>query len=126
MSITDKVKKAFESELGQQCDTLWSTSDGRIFIRFEEAVCNTQGELDKNVPLDDKAILRWDRPIDNDTLTDKQCRDILDYAIEVISLDHPEFQEEHSTGWDFMDGLKALRRKYDAPDNLGDSSEYNQ
>lgn len=31
------INKYFESELGQQCNELWTTSDDKIFVRWEEA-----------------------------------------------------------------------------------------
>lgn len=60
MDIKEIVKKAFASELGQQIDGIYSTSDNRIFIRKEEAINHSEGLLDKNtLPLNDKTVLLW-------------------------------------------------------------------
>ena len=46
-----------------ELDSLFSTSDGRCFIRYnEEAVLHADGRLDENtVPLKDKTIIQWFR-----------------------------------------------------------------
>lgn len=41
MTIEQKIGNAFASELGQQCNSLFSTSDGEVFIRVEEAIMHT-------------------------------------------------------------------------------------
>lgn len=38
MIIEDRIKNAFSSELGQQCNELFSTADGKIFIRQSDAI----------------------------------------------------------------------------------------
>lgn len=48
----ETINKVFESELGQQTDILFSTSDGRIFIRHEEACSHADS-------LEDKTIQDW-------------------------------------------------------------------
>ena len=35
--IIERVIKAFKSDLGQQCEELYTTPDGRFFIRYSEA-----------------------------------------------------------------------------------------
>ena len=56
----EKIDKYFESELGQQCNELFSTSDDRVFIRYEEAVMHANGELDPDTkPLEDKFVMDW-------------------------------------------------------------------
>lgn len=44
-TIEQLIAEAFSSELGQQCNSLFSTSDNRIFIRFQEALAHSKGEL---------------------------------------------------------------------------------
>ncbi len=54
------INKVFESKLGQQCNSLFSTSDDRIFIRYEECKLHIGGKLDENTkPLKDKTIIEW-------------------------------------------------------------------
>lgn len=56
----EKANEIFNSELGQQLDVIYVTSDDRAFIRHEEALKHTNGELDANtLPLDDKSIVEW-------------------------------------------------------------------
>lgn len=60
------IKSTFESELGIQCDELYSTSDGRIFIRYKEALLHTDGKLDEGTkPLNDKEVKIWYRDFFN-------------------------------------------------------------
>lgn len=56
----EKANKIFDTDLGQQLDIIYSTSDGRAFIRMSEALANTEGTLDEgSKPLEDKTILEW-------------------------------------------------------------------
>lgn len=67
MDIKEIVKKAFASELGQQLDSIYSTSDNRVFIRKEEAIRHAEGQLDKNTkPLADNSVLMWLEQYDAD------------------------------------------------------------
>ena len=50
--IEQLIGEAFASELGQQCPSLFSTSDNRIFIRYSEALSHTAS-------LENKAIYEW-------------------------------------------------------------------
>ncbi len=60
MEIKDIISKAFASELGQQLDGIYSTSDTRVFIRKQEAIAHAEGQLDQHcVPLSDKTVLLW-------------------------------------------------------------------
>ncbi len=52
------MNRYFRSELGSQCEELFSTSDDRVFIRVEEAVKYVRGELGTK-PLEDQTILMW-------------------------------------------------------------------
>jgi hypothetical protein len=53
----EEANKIFDTDLGQQLDVIYVTSDNRVFIRYEEALLNTKGELDKDTkPLEDKFI----------------------------------------------------------------------
>lgn len=66
IKMEQSVKSAFMSEIGNQCDELYSTSDGRIFIRHEEALLHTDGKLDEGTkPLSDKEIKIWFRDFFN-------------------------------------------------------------
>ena len=54
------INKYFSSSLGEQCNNLFSTSDDRVFIRYEEALSHSNGTLDDNTrPLKDKTIIEW-------------------------------------------------------------------
>ena len=57
----EKASKIFESELGQQLDVIYVTSDDRVFVRYEEALKHSNGELDPAFPnpLSDKKIEEW-------------------------------------------------------------------
>jgi len=60
MDIKEIVSKAFASELGQQLDGIYSTSDNRVFIRKQEAIAHTEGRLDEHcVALKDNTVLLW-------------------------------------------------------------------
>lgn len=54
------ANKIFNTDLGQQLDSIFSTSDDRVFIRFKEALKHINGQLDENtIPLLDKTITEW-------------------------------------------------------------------
>ncbi len=56
----EEIDKMFMTSLGEQLDMLYSTSDNRVFIRYEEAKAHSEGKLDLNTnPLDDKTIKEW-------------------------------------------------------------------
>jgi len=56
----EKANKIFETELGQQLNVIYVTSDDRAFIRYEEAFEHSNGELDTNTnTLSDKTITEW-------------------------------------------------------------------
>lgn len=55
----EKANKIFNSDLGQQLDVIYATSDDRVFIRHKEAVLHTEGKLDGRPPLEDKTITDW-------------------------------------------------------------------
>jgi hypothetical protein len=38
MKLKERVKLAFKSDLGRQINSLFSTSDGELFIRAQEAI----------------------------------------------------------------------------------------
>ena len=52
----ERINKYFQGSIGSQCDTLFSTSDNRVFIRYEDAVFNIKEE-----GLTDDNILQWCR-----------------------------------------------------------------
>jgi len=56
----ETINNCFESALGQQCNSLFSTSDDRVFINHFDALRHTKGQLDpKTKPLKDKTITEW-------------------------------------------------------------------
>jgi hypothetical protein len=122
-----EVIAVFNSELGEQCDELYSTSDGSIFIRYNEAIAHSKGELDEDTqPLEDKSIYIWFNEwsgndpepqmryldVTNPTPTKEQCHNALDTAIALLEKEHPELNEEHSTGWDMIQTLLYIRKTY--------------
>jgi len=51
---SETMSKYFQSELGQQCNSLFSTPDDRVFIRYSEASQHcTDNSLDSN------SLLEW-------------------------------------------------------------------
>lgn len=58
-TIEQLIAEAFSSELGQQCNSLFSTSDNRIFIRLQEAIAHSKGELSDGIALEDTSIYEW-------------------------------------------------------------------
>lgn len=58
-TIEQIIGDAFSSSLGQQCNSLFATSDNRVFVRAEEAVAHIKGELDNTEPLKDRTITEW-------------------------------------------------------------------
>lgn len=54
------ANRIFQSELGQQVLEIFVTSDDQVFIRHQEALLHTKGELIPNtVPLEDDTITTW-------------------------------------------------------------------
>jgi hypothetical protein len=54
------ANKHFQGDLGIQLNVLFNTSDGRMFIRHEEALKHIDGKLDRNTkPLENKIITEW-------------------------------------------------------------------
>jgi len=56
----EKANKIFATELGQQLDVIYVTSDDQVFIRYEEAVLHTN-ELLNGDPENfvDTSITEW-------------------------------------------------------------------
>lgn len=48
----EKINKYFQGQLGQQCNSLFSTADDRVFIRYEEA-------KDHSEKLFNEEIIEW-------------------------------------------------------------------
>ena len=48
----------------------------------------------------------------NVTPTKEQCCNSITAAIEQILIDHPEFQEENTTGWDMLQTLYYIQSIY--------------
>ena len=59
MVTQEKINKIFTSELGQQLYVVYSTADGRVFIRHSEAKLHTEGLLENTKPLENKEITDW-------------------------------------------------------------------
>lgn len=60
MMTQEKANEIFEGDLGRQLSVIYSTADGRVFIRYEEARKHTLGQLDEGTqPLEDKTIKDW-------------------------------------------------------------------
>ena len=57
----EKANKIFDTELGRQLSVVFVTSDDRAFIRYEEALKHSNGELDPAFPnpLVNKNIEEW-------------------------------------------------------------------
>jgi len=56
----ETINRYFKGDLGRQLSVIYSTSDDRVFIRYEEALRHTEGKLDPNTqPLEDKKIIEW-------------------------------------------------------------------
>jgi len=53
-------------------------------------------------------VAEMEEPI-KETESEINCR-TLDMAIEQILKDHPEYYEEDTTGWDFIERLKYIKR----------------
>lgn len=54
------ANRIFQSELGQQVLEIFVTSDDQVFIRHQEALLHTKGELIPNTsPLEDDTITTW-------------------------------------------------------------------
>lgn len=65
----EKANQIFKSDLGQQLDVIYVTSDDKPFVRYEEALKHANGELVANTkPLADKTITEW-YPDENVNLT---------------------------------------------------------
>jgi hypothetical protein len=63
--MTQQIKEYFESELGSQLDTLYSTSDNRIFVKLSEAISHSKGHLDGDkYRLPDPEIRVWNKKED--------------------------------------------------------------
>jgi hypothetical protein len=59
--LQQRVAAAFQSELGQQLDELYTTSDGRIFVHLEQASLHAMGKLGNTARLDDLSVAEWRR-----------------------------------------------------------------
>jgi hypothetical protein len=82
----EQINKLLETELGIQLDTLYSTCDDRVFIRYEEALKHTTGELDGTGQILENAdIFTWYR---------EQRADILDHMTQEEWLTHQVEQEK--------------------------------
>lgn len=56
----EKANKIFATELGQQLDVIYVTSDDQVFIRYEEAVLHTNELLNANPEnFVDTSITEW-------------------------------------------------------------------
>ncbi len=56
----EKANKIFETELGQQLNVIYATSDDKPFIRYSEAAQHAKEGLDRyGNPLLDKSVTEW-------------------------------------------------------------------
>ncbi len=56
----EKANKIFATELGQQLDVIYVTSDDQVFIRYEEAVLHTNELLNADPEnFVDTSITEW-------------------------------------------------------------------
>jgi hypothetical protein len=56
----EKMNKIFATSLGEQCDSLFTTSDDKVLIRYSEALLHVEGKLvPGSLPLEDKTIIEW-------------------------------------------------------------------
>ena len=65
--LLEIVKKAFNSSLGQQCNSLFSTSDNNIFIRFEEA----KKHINNTIPEINTDIYEWFEEFEGNSINPK-------------------------------------------------------
>lgn len=147
----ERMKKYFESELGQQCTSLFSTPDDMVFIRYNEALnhCNDNNLspfdilewfeewcgsditpqirsiiafIEKESETDWRnaevlAVEKYGEDLTREAInimskgvrmanyyipTNGQCFDAMSSAIQQLTEDHPEFQEEGTTGKDML------------------------
>jgi hypothetical protein len=56
----EQANRIFQTDLGQQCNEIFVTSDEEVFIRHQEAMLHTEGKLISNTfPLENKEILTF-------------------------------------------------------------------
>lgn len=56
----ERANEIFKTDLGRQLDVIYETSDGKVFIRHEEAVTHTNYMLNANPEsFVDTAITEW-------------------------------------------------------------------
>lgn len=90
----ETISKFFQSTLGQQCNSLFTTDDDEIFIRYEEAFKHSQ---DNN--LDTKLIMEWFEEWSGSDIT-PQVRNIIAF-IEEKSITRGWENAEHLAGVQF-------------------------
>jgi hypothetical protein len=62
-----EINKFFLTDIGQNLESVFVTSDDRVFVRFSEAYRHTIGKLDPNTePLSDQRIFEWCYNLDTD------------------------------------------------------------
>ncbi len=104
----EKISKYFQTSLGEQCTTLYSTPDDRVFIRPSEAEnhCIENG-------MDPLSVSIWfDETEEQEPPTYEQCVAAMNSAIGTLINDHPEYQEENSTGWDLLETLRYIKSRF--------------
>jgi len=80
------------------------SSDGMFSIEVEDS----EGNL-YDIPMRDWEEFFVPKVDVEVNLTYSQMYNTLVDAILTLEKDHPEFQEEHTTGWDMMEILKLMR-----------------
>jgi hypothetical protein len=79
----EKANKIFATELGQQLNVIYVTSDDQPFIRYEEAVLHTQKNKLLNIDVD-TSITEW---YPEDLIAQQTA---VEWLIKQINQDYPE------------------------------------
>lgn len=81
----EKIDKYFETEIGQQVEEFFVTSDDRVFLRWSEADLHRKGQLDPDTkPLEDDSITTWYRS--DEIELDLDCEFITHNFDEVLNV----------------------------------------
>lgn len=105
----EKANKIFATSLGEQLNVIYVTSDDRAFVRHEEAVKHTNGELDPNTqPLEDKTITEW-YPEDDEYLAKEYSVSFLydEAALATNDIKYVDIKEFRELGY-----LQEINRRF--------------
>ena len=97
------INRYFKGDLGRQLSVIYSTSDDRVFIRYEEALKHTEGKLDPNTqPLEDKKIIEWFEEFSGSDL-EPEIRS------EIVNINQRIFPTEEDVDYaDFLFGIDEI------------------